>query len=180
MKNWLKILKFTLKQAVKGKKFIASTVLIGIVILIVAAGSNILISGALNKEIQVSDLQDVYIVNETDLTIDTDSFIKKHQKDYPLLKITDLEGVSAKDAASDPSIYAQNSSYSIVLEIKEDEESCNLTVYIPEESNMGSGDSDDFAEDFVEAVVVYASSIQNSLCDFADKLTDVLEKIAIQ
>ena len=35
-------------------------------------------------------------------------------------------------------------------------------------------------EDFVEAVVVYASSIQNSLCDFADKLTDVLEKIAIQ
>ncbi len=152
MKNWLKILKFTLKQAVKGKKFIASTVLIGIVILIVAAGSNILISGILNKEIQVSDLQDVYIVNETDLTIDTDSFIKKHQKDYPLLKITDLEGVSAKDAASDPSIYAQNSSYSIVLEIKEDEESCNLTVYIPEESNMGSGDSDDFAKDFVEAV----------------------------
>ena len=30
-------------------------------------------------------------------------------------------------------------------------------------------------EDFVEAVVVYASSIQNSLCDFADKLTEILE-----
>ena len=31
-------------------------------------------------------------------------------------------------------------------------------------------------EDFVEAVVVYASSIQNSICDFVDKFTEVLEK----
>ncbi len=30
-------------------------------------------------------------------------------------------------------------------------------------------------DDFVEAVVVYASSIQNSLCDFVDKMTDILE-----
>ena len=30
-------------------------------------------------------------------------------------------------------------------------------------------------DDFVEAVVVYASSIQNSLCDFADKATEILE-----
>ena len=31
-------------------------------------------------------------------------------------------------------------------------------------------------EDFVEAVVVFASSIQNSLCDFTDKFTEILEE----
>ena len=31
-------------------------------------------------------------------------------------------------------------------------------------------------DDFVEAIVVYASSIQKSLCDFVDKMTDILEK----
>ncbi|MBQ6497616.1 MAG: hypothetical protein IJI58_02745 [Bacilli bacterium] len=30
-------------------------------------------------------------------------------------------------------------------------------------------------EDFVEAVVVYASSIQTSLCDLVDKITEILE-----
>jgi len=31
-------------------------------------------------------------------------------------------------------------------------------------------------DDFVEGVVVYASSIQNSLCKFTEKLTEILEK----
>ena len=30
-------------------------------------------------------------------------------------------------------------------------------------------------DDYVEAVVVYTSSIQNSLCDFVDKITEILE-----
>ena len=30
-------------------------------------------------------------------------------------------------------------------------------------------------DEFVEGIVVYASSIQNALCDFIDKLTDILE-----
>lgn len=32
-------------------------------------------------------------------------------------------------------------------------------------------------EDFVEAVVVYSSSIQNSLCDFIDKFSEIIEKL---
>lgn len=31
-------------------------------------------------------------------------------------------------------------------------------------------------DDFVEAVVVYLNSIQNSLCDFTNALTDYMEK----
>ena len=30
-------------------------------------------------------------------------------------------------------------------------------------------------EDFVEGVVVYTSSIQNSLCDYIDKMTEILK-----
>ena len=30
-------------------------------------------------------------------------------------------------------------------------------------------------DDYVESVVVYTSSIQNSLCDFVDKMTEILE-----
>ena len=30
-------------------------------------------------------------------------------------------------------------------------------------------------DDYVEAVVVYTSSIQNSLCDFIDKMSQILE-----
>lgn len=30
-------------------------------------------------------------------------------------------------------------------------------------------------DDYVEAVVVYTSSIQNSLCDFIDKMSEILE-----
>ncbi len=33
-------------------------------------------------------------------------------------------------------------------------------------------------EDYVEGVVVYANSIQNSLCDFIDKMTDILKEKA--
>ena len=31
-------------------------------------------------------------------------------------------------------------------------------------------------DDFVEGIVVYASSIQKSLCKFTEKLTEILEK----
>lgn len=31
-------------------------------------------------------------------------------------------------------------------------------------------------DDFIEGIIVYASSIQNSLCDFIDKMTNILEK----
>ncbi|MEE3343410.1 MAG: hypothetical protein VZS44_04915 [Bacilli bacterium] len=30
-------------------------------------------------------------------------------------------------------------------------------------------------EDFIEGIVVYANSIQNSLCDFIDKTTEILD-----
>ena len=50
MKNWLKILKFTLQQAIKGSKFITSTAIAGIVILVGVAVTNIFLAGAFNKE----------------------------------------------------------------------------------------------------------------------------------
>ncbi|WP_022756782.1 type II CAAX prenyl endopeptidase Rce1 family protein [Butyrivibrio fibrisolvens] len=152
MKNWLKICKFTLKQAIKGKKFIGSTVFVGIAFLIIAAVSNILISGALDDKDKASDLKAVYIVNETDLSLDIDSFEQKHQKDYPYLTISEVSGLSAEEAAKDVTALGDNEDTSIVLNIKESEESCDLTIYIPKESTVGSGDAKDFARDFSETI----------------------------
>lgn len=152
MKNWLKICKFTLKQAIKGKKFIGSTVLVGIAFLIIAAVSNILISGAIDDKEQVSDLKAVYIVNETDLSLDTESFIKKHNKYYQDLSINIVSDMSAEEAARNVDTLGDNNEASIVLNIKENKESCDLTVYIPKESSIGSGDAKDFANDFFETV----------------------------
>ena len=45
-----------------------------------------------------------------------------------------------------------------------------ITKDILEAENDKSND-----EDFVEAVVVYASSIQESLCDYIDNMTKILE-----
>ena len=36
-------------------------------------------------------------------------------------------------------------------------------------------ENDSSEEDFVEGVVVYTSSIQNSLCDYIDKMTEMLK-----
>ncbi len=46
-----------------------------------------------------------------------------------------------------------------------------ITKDIVEAQNGNSSE-----EDFVEAVVVYASSIQQSLCDFVENMTKVMEK----
>ena len=38
--------------------------------------------------------------------------------------------------------------------------------------------SDNYTEDdFAEALIVYINSIQNSLCDFSNKLSDVVENV---
>lgn len=153
MKNWLKVLKFTLTQALKGKKFISATAITGIVILVAAAVTNIFISGAFDKDSQIKALKSVAIVNETDLSIDTESFIQKHQKEYPKLQFTDIPDVSPQKIAADPDSYLlENAQYSIVLEIAEDEDSCNLTVYIPSKSLINTDESADFVEDFIETV----------------------------
>ena len=78
MNNWLKILKFTYMQAIKSTKFIISTILVGIAILIATGVSIVAYSGALNEESQINYLESVYLINETDLSIDIDSFVQKH------------------------------------------------------------------------------------------------------
>lgn len=148
MNNWLKILKFTYMQAIKSTKFIISTILVGIAILIATGVSIVVVSGALNEESQINYLESVYLINETDLSIDIDSFVQKHQKEYPFLSITLLTGISAEDAASDPSIVGTEEESSLVLNISEDGESCNLTIYIPANSTAGSSDAEEFADSF--------------------------------
>ena len=153
MKNWLKILKFTLQQAVKGSKFITSTAIAGIVILVGVAVTNIFLAGAFNKEAQVKALKAVYIVNETDYSIDTDSFVQKHRKDYPNIQFSELNDIDPQKAASDPATYlGDNADHSIVLQVVESEDSCDLTVYIPKTSLINSDESADFIEDFADTV----------------------------
>ena len=152
MKNWLKILKFTLTQALRGRKFIGATIAFGLVILIGAAGANILVSGALDKDAQIKALKAVYIANEADFSLDTDSFIQKHEKDYPQLQITELPDISPQKAAADPESYILEADYAIVLEIAEDKDNCNLTVYIPESSKISVDESADFVEEFSDTI----------------------------
>ena len=148
MKNWLKILKFTLKQGLKGSKFITSTIVTGIVIMIAIAVANVFISGAFNEDEQIKKLKAVYMINETDLSIDTEQFIKTHRKDYPQLNIFEISGAKAQDGAAD--LIAIDDT--IVLEITEDDESTNLKLYIPAGSNVSSSECYDFANEFRETV----------------------------
>ncbi|SFD03881.1 CPBP family glutamic-type intramembrane protease [Butyrivibrio sp. YAB3001] len=152
MRNWLKVFKFTLNQALKGTKYTMSTVMVGIVVLLVTALTNIFVSGAFDDDAKVNELKAVYVINETGLSIDTKSFIDKHKDDYPYLDISEVSGIDAKAAVSDSSLLGDNANYSIVLEIKEDEENCNLTVYIPNASNIGSEDAEGFCKDFEETI----------------------------
>lgn len=153
MNNWIKIFKFTLKQNLRGSKFVASTVLVGIIILIGTLLSNMLISGAFKSSgPQSSNVKAVFIVNETDLELDTESFINKHRMDYPVLFINDVVGMTAEEAASDASLLGDKEAYSIVLEVTEQEDGCVLTVYIPGGSTVSSSDSYKFANRFSETV----------------------------
>ncbi len=152
MKNWLKILKFTLKQAVKGSKFVPTTLFVGIFILVATAVSNILISGAFDDGPKVKDLKKVYLVNETALSIDTEDFLDKNRDEYPFLQFKELKDTNAKDAATSPEVLDDGAELSIILDIAEDEESSNLTVYIPNTSKISDGDAQDFAEEFSETV----------------------------
>ena len=152
MKNWLKIFKFTLQQAIKGKKFVSTTVIIGLVILIAAAVSKILIAGAFDKKVQINDLKNVFIVNETDLFLDNDSFVEKHKKDYPYLTISEVSGISAEEAAKNPDSLPEHSNNYIVLEIAESEDTCDLTIYLPGESSADSDNASEFAWDFSDTV----------------------------
>ena len=152
MKNWLKILKFTLKQALRSKKYISSTVITGIVILIATAITNIYILGAFDDDSIVSNLKAVYIINNTDLSPDTDSFIKKHSENYNNLTIIEAHGKRAEEAASDSDYLGENAAYSLVLEITEEKDSCDLTVFIPATSNISGDEAYDFANEFSETV----------------------------
>ncbi len=152
MKNWHKILKFTLIQAFKGSKFVASTIIVGIVILIAAAVSNFFLTGAFDKEAQIRYLEQVVVINETGYSLDNDTFISKHQKDYPFLKISEVSDVTADEAASDAGLLGENPEHSIVLEIAEDQEECKLTVYTPGISTIDGNESYDFAKEYAKEV----------------------------
>ena len=152
MNNWIKILKFTLKQNLRGSKFIDSTALVGIAILIGTLLSNMLISGAFNKDSQVQNLKAVYVVNETELSLDTDSFTEKNQKNYPKLYISEVSGKTAEEAATDSGLLGEKEAYSIVLEVTECEEGCVLTAFIPENSTITGNESYKFARRFSETV----------------------------
>ena len=152
MKNWLKILKFTLKQGIKSSKFITSTVIVGIVILIATTVSNILISGFFDDDSETSELKAVYIANETNLNLDTEGFISNHKDTYPSLTINEISGKSAEEAASDSELFGDSKDYSIILGIKEDDESCNMYIYIPADSIISESDAKDFAKDFSEDI----------------------------
>lgn len=145
MKNWLKICKFTLKQAIRGAKFIPSTIIVGLVIFAAVIVSNFLLSGAIDNDSPMEELEKVYIVNETKLDIDTDSFVSKNQSKYPNLDITVTSDKSAEEIASD-------SDATLVMKIAEDEDGTRLVVYIPKESSVGNGDADDFAEAFSKSI----------------------------
>ncbi len=145
MKNWLKICKFTLKQAIRGAKFIPSTIIVGIVIFVAAIASNLFLTGVFDNDAPLKELENVYIVNETNLAIDTDSFASKHQDKYPNLDITVISGKSAEEIAS-------GTDTSLVLDIAEDEDGCRLVVYIPKESPLGDGDAGDFAVAFSKSI----------------------------
>ncbi len=148
MKNWLKIFKFTLKQALGASKFKVSTLITGAIILAIVAAGNFLASDAFDKDEQIKTLKTVYIVNETDLSFDTDDFLKKHEKDYPFLSFKEGSGSSAEVGAKD----LATTNDVIVLEISEDEESTNLKTYIPAGSNVSASDSYAFAKEFKETV----------------------------
>ena len=150
MKNWLKVLNFTLKQAVNGSKFIVSTILVGVFIIAATAVSNVLLSGVFDDDSNVKDLKAAYVINETGISIDSDSFVKKHQKDYPFLNIKEISGISGKKAASDSKYLNEDKDLSVVLEITEDKESSNLTIYIPEFSKIDKDDAKDFGKDFAK------------------------------
>ena len=148
MKNWLKILKFTLKQGLRSSKFKTSTAITGIIILIGVAITNILISGAFGNDEQVKNIRTAYIINNTDLSLDTNQFIKKHEKDYPKLSVIEVTGVKAEDAMSD----MIGLDGLIVLEISEDEERSNIKVFIPTGSSISSNEGYSFAREFRETV----------------------------
>ena len=152
MKNWHKILKFTLKQALRNKKYSLSTVIVGIVILIAAALTNIFVSGAFDDDSQQSDLKVAYIINNTDLSLDTYSFIEKNHEYYSDLTINEVVGKKAEDVASDPKTLGENAAYSLVLEITEEKESSELKVFIPAESTISADEAYDFTKDFSETV----------------------------
>ncbi len=148
MKNWLKIFKFTLKQALGASKFKVSTLITGAIILAIVAAGNFLASDAFDKDEQIKTLKAVYIVNETDLTLDTDDFLKKHEKDYPYLSFHEVSGSSAEAGAAD--LIGINDV--LFIEISEDEESTNLKTYFPAGSNVSASDSYAFAKEFKETV----------------------------
>jgi ABC-type Na+ efflux pump permease subunit/membrane protease YdiL (CAAX protease family) len=148
MKNWLKILKFTLKENLRSSKFITSTVITGIVFLLAVALTNIFVSGAFNKDEQIKKLRTVYIINETDLTLDIDQFVKKHEADYPYLKIEEVPGGSATEAAID----LVGIGDTLILELTDNDENTVLKLFIPGGSNVSSNEGYDFAKEFKETV----------------------------
>ena len=167
MKNWLKICKFTLKQAIRGSKFIASTAIVGIVILVIAIASNILLSEESDSDSPISEVTNVYIVNETDLNIDTGSFTSKRRSKYPNLEMTVITDKNAVEAAADPNA-------SVVFDISEDEEGCGITVYIPEGSPVSGSAARDLAWEFKRSISdARISSIGISEDEFKMAVSDI-------
>ena len=152
MKNWHKILKFTLKQALRNKKYSLSTIIVGIVILAASALTNIFVSGAFDDDSKQSNLKVAYIINNTDLSLDTDSFIEKHHEYYSDLTIDEVAGKKAEDVASDSEALGENAAYSLVLEITEEKESSDLKVFIPAASTISGDEAYDFTKEFSETV----------------------------
>lgn len=144
--GWRHIFDFTWKQALEAKGFKSVTIVLALVLLIVGMAISMLMAYFQKQSAEkVSPIETVQILDESELAVLlVDSFVEVNGEHYPNVKFSTLEG----DLQTVASTLGTSKPRDLIVQITRDEKGYTVTAIIPDGSELGESDAEDFLEDF--------------------------------
>lgn len=150
--GWKDVFSFTFKQGVTGNKFKMTTIGIGTALFLAGMAICVLMAWLQKKDAtEVSPIEVVHIVDESGLDfLYTEGFLEENKEKYPSLSfVTEDATVEAlsknlvKKTDGEESATGRND---VILHIGRTENGYRMTLYLPQGSDLGKDDGEDFLD----------------------------------
>ncbi len=143
--GWIQVFKFTMSQAIKAKGFKFVTIGLAILFFAIAVGGNLIAAFVQSDDSEkISEVETVYIVNQTDIKeIDFSILTLLIEKKYDEVKF-EISDKSSEILLKENTV---EEGKNVILEISQKDDGYNLNLMIPYNSSISKSDGKDLVAD---------------------------------
>lgn len=146
--GWKDVFLFTFKQGV-GKKYQIATVIVMLLMFGISFGTNLLMAISQQKDTNISPIEKVYVINDSDLVkIDWTDSKSLDTEQFPNVSF-EMTSLSEKELGES---LANTEKTSVITKVTKANDKYEITIFIPSGSDVTKDDGDNFAQ-AVKAIV---------------------------